>query len=359
MQRRSKWLAGAVVLAFAAKLSAQVADSTAPKKIHQPERLFRSRDLLTLTIKAPFKTIFKNRDTLETQAIPGVIIVDGPEGDPKPIPVTFATRGHFRLKRSTCSFPPLKVTFDKEASKGTIFQGQSGIKLGTHCQSGSYYDQDVLLEEAIYRAYNVLTNFSHRTRLAKITYIDTEEKDSTKVISRHGMFLEHDNEVAKRNGGKLLMETGGHLSDMEPGLLDLVSVFEYMIGNTDWSVYAIHNIRLVEMTDQGGYLFPIAYDFDFSGLIDAPYAIPDERLPIRRVRQRLFRGTCRKIEEITPTLQLFSSKRDSLEAVFTSIDGLEPKRLKDVKEYLKDFFDEIKEPKKFERELEYACARGR
>jgi hypothetical protein len=142
-------------------------------------------------------------------------------------------------------------------------------------------------------------------------------------------------------------------------MLDLVSVFQYMIGNTDWSVYAIHNIRLVEMTDQGGYLFPVAYDFDFSGLVDAPYAIPDERLPIRRVRQRLYRGTCRKLEEMTPTFDLFKSKRDSIEAIFTSIDGLEPKRLKDVKDYLKDFFDEIKEPKKFESSLQYACARGR
>src|SRR5437762_300736 len=107
MQRRSKWLTGAVLVAFAAKLAAQDADSTAvTKKIHQPERLFRSRDELNITIKAPFKTIFKNRDTLQTQAVPGVIVVEGSEGDPKPIPVTLATRGHFRLKRSTCSFTP-------------------------------------------------------------------------------------------------------------------------------------------------------------------------------------------------------------------------------------------------------------
>jgi hypothetical protein len=163
--------------------------------------------------------------------------------------------------------------------------------------------------------------------------------------------------MAKRNGGKLIMQTGGRLSDMEPGLLDLVGMFEYMIGNTDWSVYAIHNIRLVEVPDMGGFYLPVAYDFDFSGLVNAPYAIPDERLPIRRVRQRLYRGACRKVEEIEPTLALYRSKRDSIEAVFSAIEGLEPNRLKDVKEYLGEFFDEIKDQKTFKRVLEYPCSR--
>jgi hypothetical protein len=342
----------AVLAIVATQALAQGDDSVKAKKIAQPERLFRSRETLAFTIKAPFKTLFKDRDTTDEQATPGVITVAGE--DAKQIPVTLSTRGHFRLKRTTCAFPPLKVKFDKEAAKGTVFSSQGSIKLGTHCQTGTSYEQNVLVEEAIYRAYNLLTSFSHLSRLAKVTYYDTE--DTTKTVTRFGFFLEDDEEMAKRNGGKLIMQMGGHLSDMEPALLDLVGMFEYMVGNTDWSVFAIHNIRLVEVPDQGGFYVPVAYDFDFSGLVNAPYAIPDERLPIRRVRQRLFRGACRKLDEIEPTLALYRAKKDSIEAIFTGIEGLEPKRLKDIQDYLGEFFDEIKESKRFNRALDYTCS---
>ena len=360
MQRRLVVLAALLAALHSGVAFAQEASSDStkkPKKSPQPERLFRSRQPLVLTIKAPFKTILKNRDTLQQQAVPGVLLVQGDSADAKPLPITLATRGHFRLRRSTCSFAPLKVTFDKVAAKGTVFSSQGGIKLVTHCQNNSSSEQNVLLEEAIYRAYNQLTELSHRTRLAKITYFDTE--DTTKTVTRHGFFLEDDDEMAKRSGGKLVMQTGGSLADMEPALLDLVSVFEYMIGNTDWSVYAIHNIRLVELSDQGGFYFPVAYDFDFSGLVGAPYAVPDSRLPIKRVQQRLYRGTCRKGPEIEPTLDYFRIKRDSIEAVFASTPGLEPNRLKEVRGYLGDFFDEIKETKRFEGAMEYPCSQGR
>src|SRR5262245_11150561 len=177
---RHPLLSLAVLVALSSQAWAQGDDSVKAKKIVQPERLFRSRETLAFTIKAPFKTIFKDRDTTDTQATPGVIVVGG-EGA-KEIPVTLSTRGHFRLKRTTCSFPPLKVKFDKEAAKGTVFSGQGSIKLGTHCQAGASYEQNVLVEEAIYRTYNLLTSFSHLSRLAKVTYYDTE--DTTKTVTR-------------------------------------------------------------------------------------------------------------------------------------------------------------------------------
>jgi hypothetical protein len=344
----------AVLLVLPPSVAAQNDDSTKAVKLSQPERLFRSRDILTLTLRAPLKTLFKDRDTVEVVPVPGELSV---AGEAKPLPVTLETRGHFRLRRTTCAFPPIKVRFDKEAAKGTVFSSQGSLKLGTHCQSGTAYDQNVLLEEAIYRAYNLLTNYSHRTRLAKINYVDTD--DTTKSVTRFGYFLEDDSEMAKRNGGKVIIQQGGNFTDMEPGLLDLVGVFQYMVGNTDWSIWGVHNIRLVEVPDMGGFYMPVAYDFDFSGLVNAPYAIPDERLPIKRVRQRLYRGACRKIEEIEPTLAFYRAKRDSIETIFTSIEGLEPKRAKDVKEYLGEFFDEIKDAKSFKAVLEYPCSRER
>jgi hypothetical protein len=151
------------------------------------------------------------------------------------------------------------------------------------------------------------------------------------------------------------MRTGGSFSDMESGQMDLVALFEYMIGNTDWSVFAIHNIRVVE---GGGVYFPVAYDFDFSGLVGSSYALPDERLPIKSVKSRLYRGPCRKIEELVTMIETFNTKRDTIYQVFKESPGLEPARIKEATGYLDGFFNEIKKPKSFDGAMGYAC-RGR
>ena len=90
-----------------------------------------------------------------------------------------------------------------------------------------------------------------------------------------------------------------------------------------------------------------------------PYAAPDYRLPIKSVRQRLYRGPCRKIEELVPTLELFNAKKDSVYAVFAAIKDLDPKRLKEVNDYLADFYKTIEKPKKFDGEMGYACSQQR
>ena len=323
-------------------------------KKSEPERLFRDREPLELTLRAPFGAIFKNRDTTKANPLPGSFeYVDAKLGK-KSVAVTLDTRGHFRLRRMTCGFAPLKVEFDKESAKGTVFSGQGGIKLVTHCQNANRNEQNLLIEEATYRMYNLLTPFSHRTRLAKITYVP---EDTTKAVTRYGFFIEDDKELAKRNGTILVMATGGNFSDMESGPLDLAMLFEYMIGNTDWSVAMIHNFRILDRGKGEAYI-PVAYDFDFSGLVGASYAVPDERLPIKSVKERLYRGPCRKIEELIPMIERFSQAKDSLYAVIQGMPGLEPKRAKEATEYLDGFFSDVKRPKDFNGSLGYAC-RGR
>ncbi len=317
----------------------------------QPERLFRDREPLELTLRAPFNALFKNRDTTKANPLPGTIeYVDAKDGK-KSVAVTLDTRGHFRLKRMTCSFAPLKVEFAKDSAKGTVFNGQGGIKLVTHCQNAGRNEQNLLIEEATYRMYNHLTPFSHRTRLAKITYVP---EDTTKTVTRYGFFIEDDKELAKRNSSNLMMVTGGNFSDMETSHLDLAMVFEYMIGNTDWSVAMIHNFRILD-PGLGGLYVPVAYDFDFSGLVGASYAIPDGRLPIKSVKERLYRGPCRKVDELLPTLERLTQAKDSLYGLIRAMPGIEPKRAKEATDYLDGFFNDIKRPKDFDDALGYAC----
>lgn len=320
----------------------------APKR---PERLFRSRTPLEMTIHARFDDLFKDRDTLVDKPLPARLVYEDAERGTVELPVELETRGHFRLRRTTCTFPPIKVRFDKEAAKGTEFNDQGTLKLTTHCRDHGRYEQNLLVEELTYRLYNQVTPLSHRSRLARIRYVS--EPDTTKQIVRYGFFLEDDDDMGKRNNGKILMQTGGTFSHMVTEQIDLLSMFEYMIANTDWSVFAIHNIRLVD-PGTGDY-HPVAYDFDFSGLVDSPYAAPDERLPIRSVKHRLYRGPCRKLDELLPIIDRFNAQRDSMYQIVNEQPGLEPKRAKQALSFLEDFFKEIAEPKRFDKALGYAC----
>ena len=90
---------------------------------------------------------------------------------------------------------------------------------------------------------NMLTDASFKSRLAKVTYVPAgEEKDQ---FTKYGLLIEDESDMAKRNGGRIFTLRGGTFADMDPTANGLVSVFAYFLGNTDWSLYSLHNIRLV------------------------------------------------------------------------------------------------------------------
>lgn len=341
------------VAALRSPASAQAGTEAAAPKA--PRRLFREDAPLAITLSADFRAVFGKRDTINPPKYPAQLTFQGDSG-PMTVPVELGTRGHFRLKPSTCGFAPLKVHFPKDQLKGTVFGGEGSLKLITHCEKGARYEQNLLVEYGTYRAYNQLTDLSHRARLARITYADT--RDSSRTITRYGFFLEDDKDMAARNGGRVLEHAGGSYSEMDSAQMDLLGVFEWLIGNTDWSVVMNHNVRLVQFEGRAS-LYPVAYDFDFSGLVGAPYAVPDGRLPIKSVRQRLYRGMCRPLEAMTATLERFMAKQEAIYDAYRTVPGLDPKRLKDATGYLKDGFAILAKPKDFMPEQDYTCARMR
>ncbi|MFB3056271.1 MAG: hypothetical protein ACE1ZQ_03795, partial [Ignavibacteriaceae bacterium] len=48
--------------------------------------------------------------------------------------IKITTRGHSRLE--SCNFPPLRLIFDPEKSRSTVFEGQRRVKMVTQCKSG-------------------------------------------------------------------------------------------------------------------------------------------------------------------------------------------------------------------------------
>jgi hypothetical protein len=354
MRRRTRHLTLHTLLSLAPLGLAAQAPTPAAETARRPARLFRDETPIVVTLAADFRDLFRDRDTLSVRRDSAALTFPMDSG-PVTVPVQLATRGHFRLRSTTCDFPPLKVYFNKESVKKTPFGGNGSLKLVTHCGKGERYEQNLLIEHGIYRAYNRLTDFSYRSRLAKVTYADT--KDPARTVTRYGFFLEDDDDMARRNGGKLFPMVGGALEEMDPALLDLMTVFQYLIGNTDWSVIMSHNVRLVQIEGQQSFM-PVGYDFDWSGIVSATYARPDAKLGTKHVRERVYRGACRPMDALQPTLQQVIERRDSILDAFAALPDLEPKRLRDIVGYLDEGFKTISRPQDFKHEQDRACSRG-
>ena len=337
---------------FASPVAAQDPPAPAPAQPRAPQPLFTSHEPLILTIEADYGTIFKERDD-ESQYHPARLTFAGPNGAATTVNIELRTRGHFRRQARICGFPPLRVDFPKDSVVGTVFEDQNRIDLATHCQDRrEQFEQITLLEHLIYRTYNLLTDKSFRVRLARITYLDAAGKRDT--VTKYGFFVEDKPDMARRIGGDVLNQREIHDENTDFDPMTLTALFEYFIGNTDWSVWALHNILLVAMPDAA---FPTAvpFDFDWSGVISAPYARPDEKLPIRSVRVRLFRGYCRAPVELAPVFALFNQKKDGIYALYQNQEGLTDETKKKTLEYFDEFYQTINDPRSVEREILRKC----
>jgi hypothetical protein len=338
-------------------------DPPTPEKIEEARSapLFASHETLHLTLEADFSTIKDEDRGQDSEERPALLKWTDPSGTTNSQEIQLGTRGNFRLQRRNCEFPPLRINLKKGSTKGTIFETQDKLKLVVACKLGqSYWEEYVLLEYMAYRTLNVLTDLSFRVRLAQVTYVDTGSGDDP--FTRYAFIIEDDDVMALRNGGRKVDWSSGQL---DPRLVEsdhaiLVEVFQYMIGNTDWSSVEMHNMELFRTADQKASTVP--YDFDFSGLVDARYATPDESLPIRRVRERLFRGFCPDNmnlgpEDYDPVYAYFIEKKDEIYELWRSQEGLGEDLVKDSLKYFDDFYETLSDPRRIQRDMMATCRR--
>ena len=353
--RRLALAAAAALSLGAAATAASAQDSAGPRppRARRPTPLFASDTVIRLTLTADFRTLQGQRDTLNPRLYPLAVSYAGPDGKPVTVRGRIATRGHFRLRRDACSFPPLRLVFPDTGTRGTLFARQRALKLVTHCREGNY-EQHVLREYLVYRAHNLVTPLSLRPRLARVRYVDA--RDTSRVIERYGLLLESERELAERHNGKLLDEARGALFDHLGGDSGtMLAVWEYFIGNTDWSLAALHNVRLVA-TDTA--TLALAYDFDFSGLVNTPYSAPDRRLPIRTVRERLYRGPCVTAEQLAPVLARFNEKRAAIIALYDSLPDLDRRYAREAVRFIEDFYEKAAKPIELANAFRYSCQPG-
>ncbi len=246
-------------------------------------------------------------------------------------------RGKFR--RMTCDFPPLKLKFSKEELESAGLTEMNEMKLVTHCLDDKMVSKEMVLREYLaYKLYNELTPNSLRVQLAKITYQDKANPDYR--MTRYGFLIEDQEEITWRTGTESIEKMGYNASQLSASHEKLASVFQYMIGNTDWSIEMLRNVELLQKQD--GKLVPVPYDFDFSGLVSAPYARPNVDVGQKRVGERVFMGNAANAQDLYATLNYFRTKQDDLIEIVEQFELLTPTTRESIVAYLIGFFEEIK-----------------
>jgi hypothetical protein len=254
-----------------------------------------------------------------------------------------------------CTNPPLKLNLPKKHVKLKQFQEFDKMKMVVDCRSTKTYEQYLLGEYLVYKTYNILTPYSFRVRLIKVNYIDSGAKKQKPNIA-YAFLIENQEELARRMDGMVLDRQGLSPNMMQTETTVLMDVFQYMIGNTDWDIPGLHNMKLVKMNEfSEPNPYPIPYDFDYSGIINTSYAIPHESLPIKSVRDRLFRGICHTEEEYEQTFKLFREKRDAIYQVYQNFELIDEFYKKQIIDYLDSFYDIINSPARAKREIIKGC----
>ena len=322
------------------------------ERYYSGDGFFDNHGVLEITLALDLNTLLNDRGD-EPSYHPAILSYMGENGNHVSMNVGVRVRGHFRKDPGNCDFPPLKIDFYKEEVNNTLFEGEKKLKLVTHCRTrNSKYEQYMLQEYLIYRMYNLMTPASYRVRLASINYIDIENK--YEPMNRYAFFIEKTGDVAERLGGVNLKVKNIHPDSTRVPEVTILSVFQYMIGNTDWSIPGLHNIKLVKAElEKPPYAVP--YDFDFSGIISIPYAKPHPMLVIKSVRERLYRGFCRPDEEYMKVIEAFDDNQKEIYALFEEFDPLEEKYRKRALNYIDEFFKIIDDPRRVQFEIINNC----
>lgn len=316
--------------------------------------VFAESTVLELELAAPLGSVFRARQNPEYQ--PATLTYRDMSGAEVDVPLRVRVRGKSRA--AVCSFPPLLLNFRTGDLAGTLLEGEDRLKLVTHCDSSKSYDDYVLLEYLAYRAWSLLAPQSLRARLVTVRYTDSER--GRELGTRRGILLEDEERFAERQGWTIFEGPTIERARYDSEALALLDVFQYLIGNTDWSALAgprgedcCHNV--VPYVRADGTLVPVPYDFDASGIVDPPHAAPDERLRIRDVRQRLYRGRCRTPAELEPVFAHFTEQKPAIVALFDTSQGLDASVAERARNYVEQFFAVLADDERREKAFFGVC----
>ena len=304
--------------------------------LNQDFGMFTKDDILNLSLR--FDMTHYTRKKPKDEYLDAILTYHINETDSINKEIRLKSRGEMR--NGYCNFPPVRLNFKKtEFPNAPDLDKIEKLKMVTHCQYGN--EEYLFKEFLIYKLFNVLTDTSFRVRLVKIEYINTHKK--SKPVNSYAFFIEPVELLAERIKAVEVTSLNVSQKNIIPRMMDRMAIFNYMIGNTDWSVPNQHNCKVLSslnFTNSAlGMIVP--YDFDYSGLVDADYAIPYEPLGLSSVRERRYVGICRSEDVFINALKEFSEKKEAFYKVINDFQLLDEKEKLKMINYLDSFYEDF------------------
>jgi hypothetical protein len=313
------------------------AQTAIPDSSKKSFKLFEEDKLIEISLQFDLSTYFRTKPQKEYLKTNITIHISKTDSLYKEI--RLKTRGIFRNKY--CMFAPIELNFKKIDFGYSDLNKISKLKLVPQCGPGKDKEDYVLREYLAYKLFNVLTDTSFRVRLVTVNYLDI--KKDKKPVKQFGFFIEPLEMLTARTNSIPIKSAALNQKSIVPKIMDRLAIFNFMIGNYDWSVPGQHNVQVIKSLgyDPSGLGIAIPHDFDWTGLVNPTYAIPTEEVGTENVRQRLFLGICRSKEVYEKELEIFLAKKDEFYRVINEFPYINQKVKKDLTGYLDGFFDQL------------------
>ncbi|UCG72389.1 MAG: hypothetical protein JSV45_14260 [Chromatiales bacterium] len=314
--------------------------------------LFQSHETLVLTLEAEFSSLRQDRNESTSPYRPAVLSYLSEDGETRSLSLQVKTRGTSRLTRGVdkCSMLLLMLNFRGSDTAGTPFAAQRDVPLVTHCRDRGNFEQYVIREYLAYRSFNLVTDKSLRVRPVRISYVEAGGKPLT---TRHAFVVEHFESMALRLGAENASGKAAAINVKKDFDLGVFYVFQFLIGNTDFSVRGPHNVLLLSEPD--GRTIAVPYDLDSSGAVNARYAVPDARLKLPGVRMRRYRGFCEPTDVLQQVFDHYLERKDQFYALYDEQEGLTDYSQKKGLNYLDSFFRMLEDSRKIREKISYSC----
>ena len=291
--------------AIAALLGIVCAGSAAWTEAPAGEKVFSSYAPLSVTLEASFDDLRHQMLQDVTYSVTGTLSYTDPNvGEVQVTNVEVSGRGNTSFKAGQCEFPKLKLKFRaaKGRPPGSLFDGVTSVKIGTHCGDGSddvlsarwgrlQNENSPLREAFIYRLLEALHVPTLKARPVRISYVDVGTVTtkataagvaaSRRTLVRNAMLLEDDQQAESRFGayGQYTEDTFGSAdARFTPADSARLAFAQALIGNFDWCVrffpndtyrcdgrHALWNVLALKRPD--GSAVPVLYDFDLAGMV--------------------------------------------------------------------------------------------
>jgi hypothetical protein len=243
-------------------------------------------------------------------------------------------RGIYR--KTYCDFASLYLDFKNTGSPK--LSPLKKLKLVGSCSLGNTNEEFLLKEYLTYKIYNFLSVMSFRVRLLHVNYQDSKQK--IKPYTQYAFLIEDTKDMADRNNCVEIKDKKFATEGTNRHQVTFMTLFQFMIGNTDWAIGNYHNVKLMApKTDTLAKPYPVPYDFDYAGLVNAPYAVPSENLDIRNVTDRYYMGYPRAMEELQSILEVFKEKKETIFLTINSFPFITDRVKKEMIRFLDQFYD--------------------